>query len=54
MGKIEVTQGQWRALMGSNPSHFSSCGDNCPVEKVSWDDAQLFIQKLILLASTHE
>lgn len=46
MGQYEVTQGQWKAVMGSNPSHFSSCGDNCPVEKVSWDDVQAFIQKL--------
>jgi len=42
----EVTQGQWRAIMGSNPSHFKDCGDNCPVEMVSWDDAQAFIRKL--------
>ena len=46
LGKTEITQGQWRAVMGNNPSHFSSCGDDCPVEKVSWDDAQVFIQKL--------
>ena len=46
MGKTEVTQGLWKAVMGSNPSHFSSCGDTCPVEKVSWDDAQEFIKKL--------
>jgi formylglycine-generating enzyme required for sulfatase activity len=32
----EVTQGQWRALMRSNPSDAPSCGSNCPVEKVSW------------------
>jgi formylglycine-generating enzyme required for sulfatase activity len=42
----EVTQGQWKEIMGSNPSYFSSCGDNCPVEKVSWNDIQEFIQKL--------
>jgi formylglycine-generating enzyme required for sulfatase activity len=42
----EVTQGQWKAVMGNNPSYFSNCGDDCPVENVSWDDAQDFIQKL--------
>ena len=46
LGKYEVTQGQWRAVMGSNPSRFTKCGDNCPVEKVSWDDIQQYIQKL--------
>lgn len=42
----EVTQGQWKAVMGYNPSHFKDCGADCPVEQVSWDDAQKFIQKL--------
>ena len=42
----EVTQGQWQALMGKNPSSHKGCGDSCPVEQVSWDDAQQFIQKL--------
>ncbi|CAG9931997.1 SUMF1/EgtB/PvdO family nonheme iron enzyme [Candidatus Nitrotoga arctica] len=46
LGKTEVTQIQWRAVMGSNPSKFSSCGDDCPVEQVSWDSAQEFIKKL--------
>jgi formylglycine-generating enzyme required for sulfatase activity len=46
LGKTEVTQGQWRAMMGNNPSQFSKCGDNCPVESVSWNDAQEFIRKL--------
>lgn len=46
LGKTEVTQAQWRAVMGNNPSKFKGCGDDCPVEKVSWDDAQAFIQKL--------
>ena len=46
IGKYEVTQGQWRAIMGSNPSKFGSCGNNCPVENVSWDDVQKFIKKL--------
>lgn len=46
MGKTEVTQGLWKAVMGSNPSDFNSCGENCPVENVSWNDAQEFIKKL--------
>lgn len=46
IGKTEVTQAEWRAVMGNNPSGFPSCGDNCPVERVSWNDAQEFIQKL--------
>ncbi len=46
LGKYEVTQGQWTAVMGSNPSHFKECGDICPVEKVSWNDIKEYIQKL--------
>jgi formylglycine-generating enzyme required for sulfatase activity len=46
MGKYEVTQKEWRDIMGSNPSDFSSCGDNCPVEKVNLEDIQTFLQKL--------
>ena len=46
VGKTEVTQAEWRAVMETNPSHFNNCGDTCPVEKVSWNDAQEFIQKL--------
>jgi formylglycine-generating enzyme required for sulfatase activity len=45
MGIYEVTQEQWQKVMGNNPSQFKSCGQ-CPVEKVSWDDAQEFIKKL--------
>jgi formylglycine-generating enzyme required for sulfatase activity len=46
MQTTEVTQDQWQAVMGSNPSTFSSCGSNCPVESVSWDDIQGFISAL--------
>ena len=45
LGKYKVTQDQWQAVMGNNPSHFSGCG-RCPVEQVSWDDAQAFIGRL--------
>jgi formylglycine-generating enzyme required for sulfatase activity len=43
MGKYEVTQKQWRDIMGSSPSYFK--GDNLPVEQVSWNDVQDFIKK---------
>lgn len=46
LGKYEVTQMEWKAVMGSNPSGFGSCGGYCPVERVSWDDIQTFLQKL--------
>ena len=46
LGKTEVTQAQWVAIMGSNPSRFSACGTDCPVDSVSWDDAQEFIRRL--------
>jgi len=44
MGKYPVTQAQWQAVMGNNPSRFK--GDNRPVEKVSWNDAVKFCEKL--------
>ncbi len=46
IGKYEVTQKEWRDIMGDNPSNFKACGDNCPVEQVSWTDAKKFIAKL--------
>ncbi len=46
LGQTEVTQGLWRAVMGSNPSEFKKCGPSCPVEEVTWDEAQAFIRKL--------
>lgn len=39
MRSVEVTQGEWRALMSTNPSRFNTCGDDCPVETVTWPDA---------------
>jgi len=44
MGKYEVTQSQWKSVMGSNPSGFK--GANKPVENVSWNDVQIFLRKL--------
>ena len=46
IGKYEVTQGLWKKVMGNNPSYFKKCGDDCPVENVSWNDCQEFINKL--------
>jgi formylglycine-generating enzyme required for sulfatase activity len=45
-GKYEVTQGQWKRVMGSNPSELNGAGDNAPVEEVSWEDCQKFLTKL--------
>ncbi|MDR2475148.1 MAG: formylglycine-generating enzyme family protein [Bacteroidales bacterium] len=44
VGKFEVTQALWQAVMGSNPSNFK--GDNLPVEQVSWEDCKGFISQL--------
>ncbi len=46
LGKYEVTQAQWEAVMGKNPSWSKECGGNCPVDGVSWDDVQKFIDTL--------
>ncbi len=45
IGKYEVTQVQWKAVMGENPSYYMRC-DSCPVERVSWDDVQVYLEKL--------
>ncbi len=50
----EVTQGQWKKIMGSNPSHFQDCGDDCPVEMVSWNEAQEFIRRLNNMEGTNK
>lgn len=60
MQTTELTQGQWRAVVSraeekgildpgdvnANPAYFNDCGDNCPVEQVSWDDVQVFVNAL--------
>ena len=46
MKTYEVTQGEWVTVMGENPSNFKKCGWRCPVEKVSWNDAQEYIRRL--------
>lgn len=45
IGKNQVTQADWRSIMGNNPSKFKGC-DECPVESVSWNDIQDFLKKL--------
>ncbi len=46
LGKYEITQAQWKEVMGKNPSFFSTCGNDCPVDHINWDDIQIFLQKL--------
>ena len=48
IGKTEVTQEQWRAVMGRDPDNlaFKDCGEKCPVERVNWDDIQEFLRRL--------
>lgn len=46
LGRTEVTQAQWAAVMGVNPSYFQPGGDDHPVDNVSYDDCRAFIQRL--------
>lgn len=46
VGQYEVTQGQWLAVMGANPSRFAECGPECPVENINWHDAREFARRL--------
>ena len=52
MAKTQVTQAQWQAVMGSNPSHFK--GDNLPVEQVSWGATQNFLTKVNALIGSDD
>jgi len=52
MGVTEVTQRQWKTVKGDNPSGFERCGDDCPVDEVSWDKVKKFIQALNQLEGT--
>jgi len=47
IGVFPVTQGEWKTVMGTNPSYL--IGDNLPVESVSWNDCQNFISKLNII-----
>jgi formylglycine-generating enzyme required for sulfatase activity len=51
LGQFEVTQEQWRTVMGTSPSQFGSCGTTCPVERVSYDQIQEFLATLNSRAS---
>lgn len=46
MQTTEVTQEQWKAVMETHPPFLRMCRDDCPVERISWNDAQIFIHKL--------
>jgi len=50
LGRYEVTQQEWRTVMGSSPSHFSTCGPRCPVENVTFFEVEQFLSKLNELA----
>ena len=52
ISKYEVTQAEWQAVMGSNPSHFTGDSQR-PVEQVSWNNCQVFIRKLNMMTGKH-
>jgi len=45
IGKFEITQAQWQAVMEQNPSVYKNCND-CPIERVSWSDIQVYLSKI--------
>ena len=53
MQTTEVTQRQWKAVMGVLPLYIRKCNENCPVDRVSWDDAQEFINALNKIEESH-
>jgi formylglycine-generating enzyme required for sulfatase activity len=46
LGRYEVTQQEWRAVMGTSPSHFATCGPRCPAENVTFFEVEQFLSKL--------
>jgi len=52
IGSYEVTQDEWKVMMGNNPSYFKGCG-KCPVERVSWNDVPKYIKKLNRKSGRH-
>jgi len=48
-GKFEISQKEWKQVMGKNPSYFKDSGENAPVEQVSWEDCQKFLKKLCII-----
>lgn len=52
MQTTEITQKQWKTVMEENPSNFKECGNDCPVENVSWEDVEKFIIKLNQMLKT--
>jgi len=46
MDKYEITQGKYKKIIGENPSDFSNCGENCPVEQVSWIQANHYCESM--------
>jgi formylglycine-generating enzyme required for sulfatase activity len=46
LGRFEVTQAEWKAVMGTSPSRFADCGSRCPVERVNYPEIQQVLDRL--------